>query len=273
MIGKLIRHDARRNLPLIGIILGASTLLTLAGIALSLTGHEVMSQLGLVTSAISCSVLLAGVQLALGIDYWRSAHSRLGYFAQTLPVRGRVIFWAKFLWAGLVTIVATLWTLVLFLLMLMANADSFETTPGQILSELSAGLSYLMGALSGWAWVALPVAALVLLMSAVVQYFFAASIGSQRLFNSMGWGGPVVVWFILYVALQLIMLAALFLIPVALFIGDGTISVEVVQFLQLIRDGDDAAYFPLGMFFAMIVVFVGLIWWTIRSLEHRVALT
>src|SRR5699024_8641429 len=142
--------------------------------------------------------------------------------------------------------------------------------------DIFGGIAYVTGQVVAvtpwWGWVAGPPIALVLLMFTVLQFFFAASIGSEKRVNSLGPGGPIVVWIIVYVVLEIFMFAFL-LIPVGITVDDGSLTLVSNNFLSAILTDTNPRAAPIGFVPAVLVASVALVWRTLISWNTKVSLT
>lgn len=272
MVGKLIKHEIVRGRTLLGVIFGVATLLVLVGAVMNLTKLPLVAGLGFTLAVVGAAALVPASQLALAIIYWRSSYRQEGYFTQTLPIKGTTIYWVKLLWSVLVMIAAVVWTGVLALVAWLGQVGSFGNGlagTGQMLRELLTGVAEFMPT---WAWFAGPVLVVLFLAYALVQYFFAASIGSERRFNSLGWGGPVIVWFLVYMVLQVLTFVSILLIPVGFSVSASGVHFETVNYLKLLLASSDDSSIPFGMIPMMLLVMGALIWRTLRSWSRHTSL-
>jgi hypothetical protein len=274
MIGTLIKHEALRTRGFVLTIAGAGAGLAVVGSLMALTGWPVLSQFGVVLGFIGAFGMLPALQLALGVDYWRSSYGRIGYFTQTLPVRGSRIYRAKLVWALLVMLAGLLATVGLWLVVMLGAAPTMlGLTPGEFLEQAG---EILASAFEAAPWlVALGAPALLVLLYSLstVMYACAASIGSERWLQRLGWGGPVVVWFGLYTVLQIAMFVAILAIPFGLGVDDaGRFGVIPADLLGALVTDTDLQLMPIGFVPVLVVAIIAMVWATVRSWDHRVSL-
>ena len=101
----LLKHEFLRTRDMLALVAGVAVLLALAGTLLAATGVPILASVGLVAGLAAVFGLVPAAQLMLAVTYWRSSYGRTGYLTQTLPVQGSTIYWAKLLWAWLVSLV------------------------------------------------------------------------------------------------------------------------------------------------------------------------
>ncbi len=272
MVGKLIKHEAIRTSGMLLAIFGAATLLVVLGALASATRWPVVAQIGLIGALTGTVGVLVGTQLALGIDYWRSSYRRIGYFTQTLPVKGATIYWAKLAWAAVAVVVALLWACLLGVVTFMGNATSIGYRPLDVFQLIGDWLAAMADVLPWWVWIAGPLLVFVFVMFTVVEYFFAASIGSERRLVSLGVGGPVLVWFLLYMAMQVMLMFGMVAIPLGLTVSDGGLELVGQNFLQLMLADSQPGSMPIGFVPVFLVVVPLLVWRTTVSWNRKVTL-
>ncbi len=271
MVSTLTKHEALRTRAWLAVVFAAATLLTVVGTLMAYTPWALVQGLGFVLAVVAVGAFLMVVQVGLAFDYWRSSYSKTGYFTQSLPVKGSTIYGAKLLWGSIVTIVALIWNLVLVVPVLFGASHMFDLgiTFSRILDELGA----MFGAAPVWVWGAVGIVILALLVGGLAQYYFAASIGSEARMNRLGIGGPILVWFVLYLVLQVLLFAGIVAVPLGLGQApDGGLSLRSVNFLGLMLNNQDAEVMPLGFILALFVVTVPLIWRTVVSWNKKVSL-
>lgn len=274
MTGMLIKHEAIRTRGFLLTIAAAGLGLGAAGSLMAVTGWPVLAQFGIVLGCIGAFGVLPAMQLALAVDYWRSSYGRIGYFTQTLPIRGSRIYWAKLAWAAIVVLLGLVATLAIWFVVLVAAAQTmFGITPGALLTQIG---DVLAAAYSASPWlVAVGAPALLLLLYGfnTVMYCCAASIGSERWLQRLGWGGPVLVWFALHSVTQIVMFALILAIPVGLGVDEaGEFGFVSANLLAAMVQGTELQLMPIGFVPALLVVIPLMIWRTVRSWSHQVSL-
>lgn len=274
MIATLLKHEAIRTRGFLLTIAGAGLGFGVVGSALAITGWPVLSQFGLVLGAIGAFGLLPAMQLALAIDYWRSGYGRIGYFTQTLPTRGSRIYWAKLAWAGLVVLLGLIATLAIWLLVMIASAQTmFGVAPDTLLVQIGDVLSAAYAAAPWLVALGAPATLLLLYGFNTVTYYAAASLGSERWLQRLSWGGPVVAWFVLSTVLQIVLFVGILAIPFGLGVtAGGDFGFVPADLLSAMLNDTDLQLMPIGFVPALIVVIPVMIWRTVHSWNHKLAL-
>ncbi len=272
MIRTLAIHEFLRTRGMLGVLAGVATAFVAVGTLMVATGLTGVEAMGFIIAFTGLFGLLPVVLLALAIEYWRSAYGRGGYLTQTLPVRGATIYGVRLLYGLVVTVVGLLWMVLAALPLGLITAGRAAPRGVGALEHMLDIVRHVMSVITpGMAVVAL----LFLVLSTwgyLVQYYFAASIGSESRLAALGPGGPVLVWFILYLVMQAVMFAAIVLIPFGLGGTAGGISIVGIDMLGAMRGGTEVDAMPLGFLPALILITVALIWRTARSWDRNVTL-
>ncbi len=272
MVTTLIKHEILRTRAWLAIVFGTATLLTLAGTLMAYTPWSIIQGLGVMLTIVAVSAFLFVVQLGLAFDYWRSSYRKTGYFTQSLPVKGSTIYGAKLLWGGAVTVAGLVWTLVLAVPALFAASSALNL--GITFSLILDSVGAVFGAAPAWVWVILTIVILAFYVGGLAQYYFAASIGSEARMNGLGIGGPILVWFVLYMVMQVLLFVGIIAIPLGLTgMADGSsLAVTSMNFLDLMVNNQEADAMPLGFLPVMFIVTAVLIWRTVVSWNKKVSL-
>ncbi|MGO1385520.1 MAG: hypothetical protein ACTHU1_12135 [Arachnia sp.] len=272
MVTTLIKHEFLRTRGWLAVVFGAATILLLAGLLMELTPWGIVQSLGSGLTLVPVVSLSLVVQVTLAFDYWRSSYSRTGYFTQSLPVKGSTIYGVKLLWGSLITIVAVLVNIVMGGAALLGASRVFVM--GVTLPEILDTVASMLAATPVWASLLVAAFALVVIVGTLVQYFFAASIGSEGRNNKLGIGGPIVVWFILYVVMQVLLLVGIVAVPLGLDQSavDGSLSLVPRNFLSLILSNEEPDMMPLGFIPVFLLATGALMWRTVVSWNKKVSL-
>jgi hypothetical protein len=268
----LLKHELLRTRAMLGIVAGAAVLVAAAGALFAATGWPVLAPLGTLLVVGAVFGLVPAAQIVLAVAYWRSGYGREGYLTQTLPVRGSAIYWSKTLWAWLVSLVGV----ALGVGMALAVSPLLARGAGTAWADVLRGLRQSWGMLTemapGWAVVAVALALVALVLIWPVQYFFAASIGSQAPLNRLGVGGPVLVWLGVYFVTQVVTFASFAAVPLAVGVDGGRLSVVRFDLFAEMVAGSPADVMPIGFLPALLLVALLCIGWTVRSWNRRVSL-
>lgn len=273
MTGTLLKHEWLRTRGALGMFFGVTVLVGLLGSLLGVTGWPVLSLLGLVLGFLAVMVLVPGAQLLLAADYWRSGYGRTGYFTHSIPVRGSTIFAAKLIWAFLASLVGLVFTLALgWVVWWAASVDSGLAAPTfAVIGDVLASVGALVPA---WMIIVAVLLLPIWLAGTTVYYYFSVSIGHESRLASLGAGGPIVVFVILYICTQVLTFLSMVLIPFGLGVeGDrlALVSFDVLGEMTLGASGGGDVM-PVGFVASLVVLTVLCVWRTARSWNRKVAL-
>lgn len=271
MVGKLIKHEILRTKGLLATIFGAALALTVVGALTAATQWPLVAQFGLIVGLLGAGGVLPATQLGLGIEYWTSGYRRVGYFTQTLPVKGSTIYWTRLLWGAVVAVAALAWTGLLAIITFMGNAASLGYAPFDVFGIVADTVAATAAVMPWWGWIVAPLLVLLFVMFSLLQYYFAASVGSERRFNSMGIGGPVLVWFLVYVITQVVVLGFM-LLPLGVGVEGGSLALVNDNYLQMMLSDTQPGSVPVGIILGFLVLAVLLAWRTAVSWDRKVSL-
>ncbi|WP_297739720.1 hypothetical protein [uncultured Tessaracoccus sp.] len=262
MVGTVLKYEFIRTKWAIALGWGFTLLLALISYgAAHISG--VVAGVPIVVGIIAVAALPFAVQLYLGIHLYRSTFGRRGYFELTVPVKNSTLIATKFLWASLVSLMSL--AVCASSLWIIGKADA--ALGGISLEQVTlATAAFFRDRLD----VGVIVLTIVLLsyLSMLAQVYFAVVIGSEAWINKSGGFGPVVVYIIVYVAMQLIGVG-LFLIPPVYDVLDKT----WLWVSPLLTDmGDTSAGLPVVVVIGTVVITVAMFWQTLVSVQRRLEL-
>lgn len=273
MIRTLLKHEAIRTRGMLLAIGGVAAAMGAVGAILGWTGWPVIAHFGMFIGFAGAIALVPALQLAQGIDYWRSSYGRVGYFTQTLPVRGSRTYWAKLLWALVVLLLAVVLAIGIGFVALLGSAGPLGIDAGALPSMIVDFFADVIATAPWWVVAGVPLLLLAMLALNTVMLFCAASVGSEQRMHPLGWGGPVLVWIALYIAMQVAMFVMILAVPFGLTIDDaGGFGVVGVDLLGAMVRGTGVQLVPLGFVPALLLIIPPMLWRTARSWERKVSL-
>ncbi|SMY10705.1 hypothetical protein [Brevibacterium jeotgali] len=273
MITTLLAHEWQRTRVMVGAVTGIALLVVGAAALLIAPGWPGLSLFGILLGAAVLCGYVPVLQVLLAVDYWRSSYGRTGYFTQTLPIRGGTIFAAKFLHMNLVILAGLLVTVLLVPLYWWGLASGGMVDLGLFAAvrELWATITAVLSPLLMLGAVA---AFLGLMLSGQAMYTFSASIGSETPINRLGFGGPVVVYLVLYGISQVLTFAALFAIPLGIgMTGDGLGLVRFDVLAEVTGGAESDEVMPVAFLAPLLLIGALCVWRTAHSWNRKVALT
>lgn len=269
----LLRHEFLRTRGAVGVVVAGATLFGLVGALMAWTRLPFIEQLGSGLGMFAAGALVPVLMLVLTIDYWRSSYGRLGYFTHTVPVRGSRQYLARLLHGWLLCVAAAVWSLVLGALAAIAPARA-AAAPGQGAVDLLVTNVAEVTSRVSWGWWLLLVGIAVALIAAyLTQYYFAVSLGSEARLASLGPAGPVLVWFVVYVLMQVLAALGLFAVPFGLGMAGGSFGLVSMDLWGAMFSGSpDPEGLPLGFVVPIVVASAFMAWRTAHSWNHKVSL-
>lgn len=272
MMVRLLRWELRLGIRPLAVTLGWLGAFALASLVPVLLHVPVLGDLGRATAFASVFLLVPAWLLVLAWRYWTSMYGREGYFTMSLPVRGRLLFAAKTLFAAVVGLLGGGITVV-------AGLGVFAATTWAQGGSVAAALHTLRESLTGvpaLLWIGVLGAVLSLLVL-VVDVAAVMSIGARGRWNHLGIGAPLIGLVLLYVATEIVNLVAMLWIPIGVTIGGAQPGRLVAQgmwpgFLDAVRSGGQTEVLGLGSLVAGVAMAVALTWWAVRSIERHTSL-
>jgi hypothetical protein len=233
----------------------------------------VLSELGVALGLGITFLFLPVTQIALAIDYWRSSYRQLGYFTQSIPVKGSTIFWAKMLWTWLASLAAMAVTVVSAAIFWTAFGPMVGLT-GNPFTMLGSALDFVSQYASAGMITGLAIAFVLQMLVWPVQYFFCASIGSEAPLNRLGVGGPIVTLVTFYFVTQIITTLFIMLVPIGLGIEGGSLAFVGFEsnFFEAFSGNGNDDVMPLGFVPALALIAAVCLWRTHYSWNRKVSL-
>lgn len=273
MMTTLLKHEWLHTRGTLGMLYGIVSLVVVLGSLLAATGWPLLSLLGIMLAMGCLLMLVPAAQLLLVADFWRTGYGRTGYFTHSIPVRGATIFRAKLAWA----LIASLASLILAVLLglvsrgLMVLLAQSSETPFDFFGDT---WSTFISVAPGWMIVVGPLLLLASILVWPVYYYFAVSVGHESRFAEMGAAGPIVIFVILYICIQIAAFLGMVLIPFAVGMEGGSLGIVPFNVLSEMAAGanGDTEVMPVGFVASMGLLLVYCAWRTARSWNRKVAL-
>ncbi|MDO5697420.1 MAG: hypothetical protein Q4G51_05540 [Dermatophilus congolensis] len=268
----LFVHEYLRTRGFLAGLFALSAAVVAAGTLLMALPINVLAGLGAVIAVITVSVFMPIVTFDLAIDYWRSAYGRGGYLTQSLPVKGSTIFAVRLAYGAVALLVALVVNLLL-------AAPVALVAAGKAAPEGVGAVEYITTTLQAAdppvSWGVAAVGALILFVSAfgyLVTFYFAVSFGNESRFARLGVAGPIVVWFAVYVLMQVAAIAGIALIPAGIDYVNGGFTLVSRNWMEVLFEQQQTTGMPFGFIPVSVVVVAALIWRTAHSWNHKVSL-
>ena len=216
-----------------------------------------------------CALTPVACAIAALADYWKTLYGQRGYFTMSLPVSGKVIFWAKNTRIAIECLLA----LALAVGGIIAVASAAAWSDGISLAEYTAGPRSVVAGMPTSTVVLMIAAQLILAMSWLVQGSAVMSIGAEGRFNHMGLGAPIIGFVLLYIVNQVLSTVGTFFLPLSVT-TDGHFSTEIMWTSYLATMGTEGHPNVIGIGSYVLVPLFALVMglWASRSIEKHTSL-
>ena len=204
MFRTLFAEEARTQLSRNAAVMGICSVVLLGFLGLWWLLARV-GPLAVLMQMASMAVIIAMpaiVLVQIAVEYWQSMYGQRGYLTMTVPVRGRVLFTAKALYACAMALVAGALDLAGLVAWFAVLAHATGTTLGEVLAPLRDALT--VGGPGPALATFFIVSSLVGLLTVIVEIGAVMSIGAQGRFNHLDIGAPLIGIVLLYVGNQVL---------------------------------------------------------------------
>ena len=216
-----------------------------------------------------CALTPVACAIAALADYWKTLYGQRGYFTMSLPVSGKVIFWAK----NTRIMIECLLALALAVGGILAVASAAAWSDGISLAEYTAGPRSVAAGMPTFTVVTMIVVQVLVWLSWLVQGSAVMSIGAEGRFNHMGFGAPIIGFVLLYIVNQVLSTVGTFFLPLSVT-TDGHFSTEIMWTSYLATRGTEGQPNVIGIGSYVLVPLFALIMglWASRSIEKHTSL-
>ena len=216
-----------------------------------------------------CALTPVACAIAALADYWKTLYGQRGYFTMSLPVSGKVIFWAK----NIRIMIECLLALVLAVGGILAVASAAAWSDGISLAEYTAGPRSVVAGMPTLTVVIMIVVQVLVSLSWLVQGSAVMSIGAEGRFNHMGFGAPIIGFVLLYIVNQVLSTVGTFFLPLSVT-TDGHFSTEIMWTSYLATMGTEGHPNVIGIGSYVLVPLFALAMglWASRSIEKHTSL-
>ena len=216
-----------------------------------------------------CALTPVACAIAAMADYWKTLYGQRGYFTMSLPVSGKVIFWAKNTRIAIECLLA----LALAVGGIIAVASAAAWSDGISLAEYTAGPRSVVAGMPTSTVVIMIVVQVLVSLSWLVQGCAVMSIGAQGRFNHMGFGAPIIGFVLVYIVNQVLSTVGTFFLPLSVT-TDGHFSTEIMWTSYLATMGTEGHPNVIGIGSYVLVPLFALAMglWASRSIEKHTSL-
>ena len=269
MFTKLLAYEIRSRYRVDGRSFGAFIVVIAVAAGIVAAGLPGISGSTAVLAYALCALTPAACAIAAMADYWKTLYGQRGYFTMSLPISGKVIFWAK----NTRIMIECLLALALAVGGIVAVASAAAWSDGISLAEYTAGPRSVVAGMPTFTVALMIAAQLILAMSWIVQGCAVMSIGAQGRFNHLGFGAPIIGFVLVYVVNQVLSTVGTFFLPLSVT-TDGHFSTEIMWTSYLATMGTEGHPNVIGIGSYILVplfaLFLGL--WASRSIEKHTSL-
>jgi len=216
-----------------------------------------------------CALTPVACAIAALADYWKTLYGQRGYFTMSLPISGKVVFWAK----NIRIMIECLLALVLAVGGIIAVASAAAWSDGISLAEYTAGPRSVAAGMPTFTVVTMIVVQVLVWLSWLVQGSAVMSIGAEGRFNHMGFGAPIIGFVLLYIVNQVLSTVGTFFLPLSVT-TDGHFSTEIMWTSYLATMGTEGHPNVIGIGSYVLVPLFALAMglWASRSIEKHTSL-
>ena len=216
-----------------------------------------------------CALTPVACAIAALADYWKTLYGQRGYFTMSLPVSGKVIFWAK----NTRIMIECLLALALAVGGILAVASAAAWSDGISLAEYTAGPRSVVAGMPTSTVIIMIVVQVLVSLSWLVQGSAVMSIGAEGRFNHMGFGAPIIGFVLLYIVNQVLSTVGTFFLPLSVT-TDGHFSTEIMWTSYLATMGTEGHPNVIGIGSYVLVPLFALAMglWASRSIEKHTSL-
>ena len=216
-----------------------------------------------------CALTPVACAIAAMADYWKTLYGQRGYFTMSLPVSGKVIFWAK----NTRIMIECLLALALAVGGIIAVASAAAWSDGISLAEYTAGPRSQLAIFSPSVQVILIMSQLIACASMIVQVCAVMTLAAEGRFNHMGFGAVAIGLVLLYIVNQILSGVGTFFLPFSIT-PDGHFSTEGMwsSYRAALETGAEPTVWGMGACIVIPIFALLLAAWASRSIEKHTSL-
>ena len=269
MYAKLLAYEIRSRYRADARSFGAFIAVIAVAVGIVAAGLPGISGSTAVLAYALCALTPAACAIAALADYWKTLYGQRGYFTMSLPISGKVIFWAKNTRIAIECLLA----LALAVGGILAVASAAAWSDGISLAEYTAGPRSVVAGMPTFTVVIMIVVQVLVSLSWLVQGSAVMSIGAEGRFNHMGLGAPIIGFVLLYIVNQVLSTVGTFFLPLSVT-TDGHFSTEIMWTSYLATMGTEGHPNVIGIGSYVLVPLFALVMglWASRSIEKHTSL-
>ena len=269
MYAKLLAYEIRSRLVMDARSFGAFCVVVAIASGIVAAGVPGLSSFTAILAYVLCALAPAACAIAAMADYWKTLYGQRGYFTMSLPISGRVIFWAKITRIAIECLLAI--ALAVGGIVVVASAAAWSE--GMSLADYTAVPRSFISGFPTRTVVVMVSAQVILSMSWIVQGCAVMSIGAQGRFNHLGFGAPIIGFVLVYAVDQMLSMVSVLFIPLSVT-TDGNFSTEIMwtSFLVAMRTDGQPNVIGIASYIIVPLFALFLAAWASRSIERHTSL-
>jgi len=289
MFGKLVKHEFRATARIIPFVYLVTIFLALVHVITTQFNLGTVSKISLVLMIIMSVVQVAVTFVLLIWRYYKNNYSNEAYLTHTLPVHPSLLLWSKFLvafiWSVISILVGVAVAITIALTDLVTSSDKLgAVSEGYRVFLMETGLTNHQAVF----WLIIIGLVIVMVSLALAEMYFAITVGSLSKMHSLGIGGPILIYFAEYIALQIVNVIVVLFVPLGVQLStaaDGSLTGAKLVFQNMYSNltlftqtagstagqGEDLVI-GIGQYILLPLIAIGLLLWTARIITRRTSL-
>ena len=286
MFGKLVKHEFRATARIIPFVFLVTLFLALVNV---LSGFLDIGVASNISFGLTITMCIAQVAVAYALVIWRyykNMYGSEGYLTHTLPVKTHLHLWSKllvgYIWSVLSYAVSAGAVAIIVIAKVHkadGNLNAISTGYRSLLQEK--GLVNYQTAL----WVVFGIFLLISILMVLTEAYFAITLGNLSKLHSLGVGGPILMFFLEYIFLQIVSTVSVLFIPIGVkitisaagnavfkFVWEGMLPSLAAQFNKTSTAVNESVVVGLGSYLLIPVLAILLLGITARIVSRHTSI-
>lgn len=285
MFSKLVKHEFRATARIIPFVYLVTIFLALVHVVTAKLNLGAVSKISLVLMVMMCFAQVAIAFVLVIWRYYKNLYSSEGYLTHTLPVHPSQLLWSKLLVGFIWTALSYLVGAVVFVGVMMADFVKSNDQLAEIVNVYHAFLAQTgLDKYEAAMWIIVIGMMLLSIVLLLTEAYFAITVGNLSKLHSLGIGGPILVYFAEYIALQIVATVAVLFVPLGIRItmsGEELLGFKLVtqnMFSQMSSNfnaagasgaGTDSGIIGIAYYILIPFIMIGLLFWTARIITRH----
>lgn len=285
MFGKLVKHEFHATARIIPFIYLVTIFLALIHVITAKLNLGAVSKISLVLMVLMCFAQVAIAFVLVIWRYYKNLYSPEGYLTHTLPVLPSLLLWSKLLVGFIWTALSYLVGAAVFAGVMMADFVKSKDQFDEVFTVYHAFLAQTgLDKYETAIWIFVIGMMILSIVFLLTEAYFAITVGNLSKLHSLGIGGPVLVYFAEYIALQIVGVIAVMFIPLGMQMtqtAEGLMEFKLVtqnMYSQLSTNfnaagaagaGTDSGLIGIAYYILIPFIMIGLLCWTARIITRH----